>query len=109
LINTSLWYHETAIPPTDGLSFSYARDFRMTRGDNDDDDEDNEVEMDNLDDVWATAAVPKGTVIATGKDIPDGLGVSQHPTCKIEQGRSKIRRLVAARDIEMGESLTIQP
>eukprot|EP00051_Salpingoeca_urceolata_P020156 m.300401 g.300401 ORF g.300401 m.300401 type:complete len:860 (-) comp19555_c3_seq4:232-2811(-) len=113
LINTMLWFHETALPPAPGLCFSFARDFYLDGSDSGDDASD--VEMGNLEDTWATQAVAHGTVIAHGDEVPPNLrevGPSEQPSCHIEWGpRTRTSqpspRLIASRDIASGESLTI--
>jgi hypothetical protein len=86
--------------------------------------------MDNLEDTWATAAIPKLTVISTDASLQ--LPTSNAPSCVWTLGGKKkswtllgsFRRpccgclqlfsylglsLTAARDIAKGESLTVAP
>ncbi|KAJ1627509.1 hypothetical protein T492DRAFT_1024066 [Pavlovales sp. CCMP2436] len=122
LINTRLWWHSTELPPSEGgrtrgtspaLSISYARDFRLrglaaggAAGGSDGSDA---GDMTNVDGLFATEAIRKGTAILTADEMPDvELPVSADPNCEVrEDARTGQLVLVAKRNIASGTFFTI--
>jgi len=92
VINTRLWWHRTEIPGwevgrddhhrRDNVSISYARDIYLD-GTQPSKDED-EMHMFSKDGAWATAFLPKGTVLLTEVDPPIGrTTVRAHANCEL--------------------------
>eukprot|EP00873_Tetraselmis_striata_P001434 jgi/Tetstr1/421698/TSEL_012636.t1 len=110
LVNTRLWYHRTEIPSTvgavDALSLSYARDFFLGG-----DGGGEAVDMSNCDDTWATQPIGEGTEIVRVDANDDAqlasFPTSDDPNCRILAGPAGEAVIVAARDIQAGESLTL--
>lgn len=124
LINTRLWWHSTRLPPGGGrtrargasrqLSISYARDFvlggseaaRARAGPGASPAAEG---MANVDGLFATCLIRKGTAILSAADMPDcELPTSSEPNCEVcEDAVTGELVLVAARDIASGEFFTV--
>jgi len=81
-INTRLWWHSTQIPAThsfpDGLSISYARDFKSPLLEvpgkfpsNSAIEADEATRMTNVDGIYASRNVRKGDIVLTEDELPD--------------------------------------
>merc|ERR1711924_502047 len=104
--------HQTAIDPTNTakshVSLSVARDFYLTRK------QGVTCDMSNEDGHYAMEPIQKGTVIVWLSDMPDyALPRSKDPNCValvIHLGYEYMDdALVALRDVEEGEWLTVAP
>eukprot|EP01062_Namystynia_karyoxenos_P067943 TRINITY_DN62093_c0_g1_i1.p2 TRINITY_DN62093_c0_g1~~TRINITY_DN62093_c0_g1_i1.p2 ORF type:complete len:413 (+),score=112.98 TRINITY_DN62093_c0_g1_i1:67-1305(+) len=120
VVNTRLWWHRTELPDTrgaaEGLSVSYARDFRLVDaqpGGGDADDDDESADMTNVEGLYAPQVVPAGSVVATADDMPDcSLPRSKEPNCVVTDtkvGRRTVMALVALREIAAGEWFSVAP
>lgn len=127
-INTKLWWHSTQLPPVGGrtrargaacsLSISYARDFVISgseaarkqgatsaAGGIDAPSDD----MTNVDGLFATRHIKKGTAILSAAQMPDcELPVSAEPNCEVcEDAQTGELVLIASRAIASGEFFTV--
>lgn len=103
VINTRLWRHQTIIPSQKLPSVSYARDFWVSRSE-EKDGEDGGA-MTNLDGLYATNDIDKGTVIFTENDMPDcelhrSATDANCEVVELENGNSAV---VSSRAINAGE------
>ena len=109
MINTRLFFHQTIIPPQRTPSVSYARDFRRTdNGENQSKAKpanDESCTMTNVDGLYATTNVAKGTIIFTEVDMPDCElhRSSTDPNCEVVELEDGTSAVIARRPISSGE------
>lgn len=131
LVDTSAWWHETALPPAPAdacaVSASYAREFFLHDEHGDEEDARAAAEradgFTNVTGLYAPRAVKAGEVVVTEEECHDcEAGRSEEPNCELvevevegkkgKKGRLLIRTvmaLAAVRDIAAGEFITIAP
>lgn len=121
LINTQLWWHQTEIPRTTHapgqLSISYARDVFLSERpaasqeaeEEAEEEADCTTDMGNRDQFRVEGSIEEGDVIFPEDDLPEvSLPASKTPNCQYivwEPTGGKV--VVALRDIEEGECLTV--
>lgn len=79
IVNTRLWWHETAVPDTtsfsDGVCFSYARDFyfaeHIARQQQCTTESGMGTEMCNVDGIYASRDMQPGDIVFTEAELPD--------------------------------------
>ena len=105
ILNTRLWFHRTIIPSQPFPSVSYARDFRFSGSALKDGG------MTNVDGLYATEAIPEGTVIFTEDDMPDCElhRSTENPNCQVVELDDGTGAVVAMRDIASGEFFCVPP
>jgi hypothetical protein len=114
LMNTRLWWHQTEIPGAgggqqSGLSISYARDIYLDGTQ----PEAGEDYMSSVEGAWATAHIPKGTILLTeGMDTSPLGRTKENANCEMleiansdEEGVQMA--LVTIKDINEGEFFKI--
>ena len=137
-VNTRLWWHQTFLPRSDdsrhGLSISYARDFvapmlslerscyyqtpkKSDDDEDEDDNDDNNVDddeecqvkpMTNVEGVYASRNVRKGSIVLRQSELPDcSLPESQYYNCEVCEMDDGSLALIAAKDIVAGDWLTV--
>jgi hypothetical protein len=119
MINTRLWWHQTRIPYTGkrGFSISYARDFycdlfRINKCKSDAADQIRKEEdaYTNVDSIYASRRVKRGEIVLTEQEMPDcALPRSDKPNCEIVWLENGQGALVARKNINTGDWLTIAP
>ena len=125
LLDTSAWWHETALPSSPTMSASLAREFFLAEdhgGAAGAKDAAKRAEaFTNVDGLYAPRAVAAGDIVCTEKDFEDGgprVGRSEDPNCAVadiddgddeDEGEGGTMALVALRDIAAGEFLTVEP
>jgi U3 small nucleolar RNA-associated protein 6 len=101
IINTRLWLHRTMIPPQRMPSVSYARDFRfgdaLVHG--------TSCTMTNVDGLYATEDISKGTIIFTETGMPDCElhRSSIDPNCEVVSLEDGTSAVMSIRLIKAGE------
>jgi len=101
VVDTSLWFHRTVIPPQDEPSVSYARDFHQK--------ETARVEggnaMTNLEGLYATDDIEANTVLFTENDMPDCElhRTPVNPNCEVVELEDGTSAVVSSRQIAAGE------
>jgi U3 small nucleolar RNA-associated protein 6 len=109
MINTRLWFHQTIISPQRLPSVSYARDFRINRKGNDQlrgkQSINESCTMTNVDGLYATSDIPKGTIIFTETDMPDCElhRSSTDSNCEVVELEDGTSAVIASRPILSGE------
>jgi hypothetical protein len=111
IVNTRLWFHQTAIPVQQKPSVSLARDFRFEGKAESGPDVPAMGSMSNVDGMYARNSIEEGTIIFTEDGMPDAeLHVSSSdPNCHVvvmEDGSSAV---VASRAIVAGEFFCVPP
>eukprot|EP00928_Gymnodinium_smaydae_P089183 TRINITY_DN73183_c0_g1_i1.p1 TRINITY_DN73183_c0_g1~~TRINITY_DN73183_c0_g1_i1.p1 ORF type:complete len:374 (-),score=51.04 TRINITY_DN73183_c0_g1_i1:48-1139(-) len=106
LINTRLWWHQTEIDSTrdaaSRLSLSCARDFYLGK-------KDTSCDMTNVDGLYATKAVKRGSVVLWESEMPScSLPRSAKPNCCVSFDLDE-GALVALHDLKAGDWLTVAP
>ena len=126
LLDTSAWWHETALPSSPTMSASLAREFFLAEdhgGAAGAKDAAKRAEaFTNVDGLYAPRAMAAGDIVCTEKDFEDGgprVGRSEDPNCAVaeiddgddegDEGGGGTMALVALRDIAAGEFLTVEP
>ena len=114
IVNTRIWWHQTRIPFTGrrGLSISYARDFfspalalpgRHASASQSD-------SYTNIDGLYASRRVKRGGVVLTQNELPDcAIPRSTSPSCEVVWLPDETGALVALRDLQVGDWLTVAP
>ena len=102
IINTRLWFHRTVIPPQRLPSVSFARDFRIGDALL---QETSPCNMTNVDGLYATEDISKGTVVFTESDMPDCElhRSSIDPNCEVATLEDGTMAVVSIRRIKAGE------
>jgi len=105
VVNTRLWFHCTVIPPQVHPSVSYARDFRFQSVEPDESQDKEEGGMKNLDGLYATNDILKGTVIFSESEMPDCElhRSSSNPNCEVVELEDGTNAVVSCRRIAAGE------
>jgi U3 small nucleolar RNA-associated protein 6 len=109
MINTRLWFHQTIISPQRLPSVSYARDFRINRKGNDQlrgkQSINENCTMTNVDGLYATSDISKGTIIFTEIDMPDCElhRSSTDSNCEVVELEDGTSAVIASRPIVSGE------
>jgi U3 small nucleolar RNA-associated protein 6 len=105
VVNTNLWFHRTIIPPQRFPSVSYARDFRLKALTS---KEAVQGGMKNLDGLYATNDIERGTVVFTEIDMPDcELHRSRNPNCEVVELEDGTSAVVSSRNIAAGDFFSV--
>jgi U3 small nucleolar RNA-associated protein 6 len=111
VVNTRLWNHQTIIPSSQTEpSVSYARDFwvhgKVTQKEEENNDS---CYMTNLDGLYATNDVEKGTIIFKETNMPDCElhRSATNPNCEVVELEDGTSAVVSCRPIAAGEFLCV--
>jgi len=100
-VNTRLWWHQTYIPSSCGLSVSVARDIWL------DARQPTECDMTNIEGSYATQSIKRGTVVFTEDDMPDlSLPRSRDSNCSVRELDGTMV-VVAKRKIAAGDWFSV--